>query len=392
MAYGLIVFGLFAASQLIRYFMQPDVLYPDFYGLWSFARFVQTHTPAAIYDDAALTRYQVELDAGFTGHYPFLYPPPFLLLLWPLGQMSYAAARIIWIIVSLAAFLAAVCGRDWTRILALATILAPATVVCTVYGQNGLISAALMIAGVCMARSRPILAGTLFGALIYKPQFGLLIPVALAAAGLWRAVAAAALTATTVAVASTLAFGTAMWPAWIAAARAVSGVGGEDRVHLDRLMPTVAAAARRLGGAPEVANAIQVLAAVIAAAVVWRCWRRRAGLATDLSLPVATFLATPYGFGYDLPMVAAAVLLALDDWGRRFRSFAFVDLFIALLVMMLPAIFLSTLTIGAPLGVLFLAALLWRLAADGPGIAMDDVTNSPVWHDTNTLRSEACER
>jgi hypothetical protein len=392
MAYGLIVFALFAASQLVRYFLQPDVLYPDFYGLWSFARFAQTHTPAAIYDDEALARFQVELDAGFTGHYPYLYPPPFLLLVWPLGHLPYVAARFAWIVLSLVAVLVAVCGCRRKRALALATLLAPATVVCTVYGQNGLISAALMIAGVRMARNRPILAGVLFGALIYKPQFGILIPVALAAAGLWRAIAAAAVAATALALASILTFGAAMWPSWIAAARAVSTIGGEDRAHLDRLMPTVAAAARRLGGAPELANATQVFAALVAAAIVWRCWRRRVGLATDLSLPVATFLATPYGFGYDLPMVAAAVLLALDDWGRRFRSFAFADLLIALLVLMLPAIFLSTLTVGAPLGVLFLAALLWRLAVDGRGSAIKDVTGQSVWHDTTTLRGEARER
>jgi Glycosyltransferase family 87 len=42
---------------------------------------------------------------------------------------------------------------------------------------------------------RPTAAGILFGLLIYKPQFGLMVPFVLAATGRWRAFAAAAATA-----------------------------------------------------------------------------------------------------------------------------------------------------------------------------------------------------
>ena len=45
-----------------------------------------------------------------------------------------------------------------------------------------------------MLDRRPLVAGMLFGLLAYKPQFGLMIPLALAAGGRWRRFAAAAAT------------------------------------------------------------------------------------------------------------------------------------------------------------------------------------------------------
>jgi hypothetical protein len=42
---------------------------------------------------------------------------------------------------------------------------------------------------------RPYLAGSLFGLMIFKPQLGLLLPVALIAGRQWRVFAAAAATA-----------------------------------------------------------------------------------------------------------------------------------------------------------------------------------------------------
>jgi len=234
--------------------------------------------------------------------------------------------------------------------------------VCIVYGQSGLLTGALMIGGVRLARSRPVLAGILFGALICKPQLGVLIPIALVGAGLWSAIAAAAATAMLLVAGSVLLFGWAMWPAWARNAQAVLGLDAADRARLDTLMPTVSAAARHLGAPASLASILQVAAALAAATIVWRCWRRAGTQASDATLPVATVLATPYAFGYDLPMVAAASLLALEDWGRRHGSFSFGALLTVLLVLSLPIVFLSTLRFGAPLAVILHAALLWRLA------------------------------
>jgi len=81
-------------------------------------------------------------------------------------------------------------------------------------GQKGLLSAALLGGALAVLDRRPIVAGFLFGLLAYKPQFGLMIPLALAAGGHWRSFAAAAATIALLAVGAPAAFGPDVWRAF----------------------------------------------------------------------------------------------------------------------------------------------------------------------------------
>ena len=49
------------------------------------------------------------------------------------------------------------------------------------HGHNGFLTAALFGSGLPLLPTRPVHAGALLGLLAYKPQYGLLIPLALAA-------------------------------------------------------------------------------------------------------------------------------------------------------------------------------------------------------------------
>ena len=62
------------------------------------------------------------------------------------------------------------------------------------HGQNGFLTAALFGRALAMLDRGPLLAGILFGLLVYKPQYGLMIPLVLVASGRWRCFAAAAAT------------------------------------------------------------------------------------------------------------------------------------------------------------------------------------------------------
>jgi arabinofuranan 3-O-arabinosyltransferase len=59
-----------------------------------------------------------------------------------------------------------------------------------------------------------VLAGLLIGCLTWKPQFGMLLPVALAASHRWRTFVSAAVMAVLLGGASIAAFGTAGWEAF----------------------------------------------------------------------------------------------------------------------------------------------------------------------------------
>src|SRR6266850_1968223 len=74
----------------------------------------------------------------------------------------------------------------------------------------------LFIAALLMLTRQPLLSGTLFGLLAYKPQFALVIPIALLASNQWRAIAAAAATIMALSVLSVATFGTEIWYAFAA--------------------------------------------------------------------------------------------------------------------------------------------------------------------------------
>ena len=280
----------------------------DFYALWTSAVVAHDGAPLLNYDADALHEKQVALGMNSHGYNPFPYPPTLLLALAPLGGLPMPVAYAIWMIPAALAYgLAMTAGRwrDWRWLCGAA--LAPATGITIISGQTGFLSGALMLGGFRLAAARPVLAGVLFGLLAYKPQLGLLVPVALVAAGLWRSVLSAAATVALCGLVSSLVFGFAAWPTWLHALRDYA-----DRFPpVFELMPTIEASLLRLGAPKLLAEFLQFATAAPVAAIVWSAFRRgvtRQGIALVL---LGTFLATPHAFNYDMPMTTAAVLLYL---------------------------------------------------------------------------------
>jgi alpha-1,2-mannosyltransferase len=185
----------------------------DFIALWSYAKIASAHPVAELYDFATLHARQLALGMDPSDQAPFPYPPMFIVLLWPLSLLPYDVAYLVWIVGTLALFVWAVVGTcSRLPLCVFGAIVAPASATTIASGQSGFLAAALIISGVRLAGSRPILGGILIGILSYKPQFGFLVPIALASAGFWRAFAAASATTIGLAVLATLAFGWAVWP------------------------------------------------------------------------------------------------------------------------------------------------------------------------------------
>src|SRR4029079_4113072 len=179
----------------------------DFVNYWS-AAFLAWHGRAIeIYNAPAFHAFQQSIVGPHVGGFHYSYPPTALLLTAPLGFMPYAVCLAFWLIAGWLVFYAALRAampQGRALLFALAT---PAVFVNTVNGQNGTWTAALFGGGLMLLERWPVLAGVLFGLLIYKPHLGLRIPVALLAGRQWRATAAAAATVLTVIVLTTLCFG-----------------------------------------------------------------------------------------------------------------------------------------------------------------------------------------
>ena len=326
--------GLLAAYDLayLLVWSRQDGLarWADFLALWSFARFAATTPAQLLYDPAALGVFQHALLPGLTGLYPDPYPPSILLILSPLRGLAVPAAYAVFVLGTLGFYLA-VCASGTLRRLAL--LLAPTTLLAAITGQSGFLAAGLLTAGLAQAHRRPWLAGVLLGLLTYKPQLGLLVPIALLAAGAWRAIGATCATFALLVMTSSALFGWSVWPRWVASIPLHGALFEANRPQLQHLMPTAYAALRDAGAGAVAAWIGQAAFCMIAIVGTWRAWRGGGSARAVSAVQLGSLLATPYAFAYDLPLLTAAVLA--EAW-RADRPFGALVLACAALAVFLP--------------------------------------------------------
>jgi hypothetical protein len=234
----------------------------------------------------------------------------------------------------------------------------PAVFVNLGHGHNGFLTAALIGAALAVLDRRPVLAGILFGLLAYKPQFGLLVPLALVATARYRSFAAACATVAALLVITTLAFGPPVWEAFFASlhfTRTVVLEAGETGWHK---IQSVFALVRMWGGPIALAYAVQSAATLaLAVAVVW-LWRLKVDFALKAAvLVIAAILATPYSLDYDMTALAPAIAFLAVHGSRHgfapYEKAALAALWFAPLIARTVAE-----AVGLPLGVLAMAAVL----------------------------------
>jgi hypothetical protein len=198
----------------------------DFVSFFAAGRLATDGTPALAYDHAAhYAAEQAATEPGVPYNY-FYYPPVFLLVCVALARLPYLVAFAAFQMGTLVPCLLVVRRilheRGWAVLLPLLAF--PPVYFTLGTGQNAFLTATLFGAATLLVDRRPALAGVLFGALCYKPHFGLLIPVALIAAGRWRVIAAAAATVGGLIGLSAAVFGWDVWPAFLDAAAGARGV------------------------------------------------------------------------------------------------------------------------------------------------------------------------
>ncbi|MFD0949221.1 glycosyltransferase family 87 protein [Paraperlucidibaca wandonensis] len=127
------------------------------------------------------------------------------------GLAPYSIALTLYRLSGLIAFILAVSAPHYKRSVILLLIIAPMTSFNIIIGQNGLISAALLIGGLRLLSYHPSLAGVLFGLLAFKPIIGLLIPLLLLIRKDWSAFISASLTVVASALLPILLWGPEVW-------------------------------------------------------------------------------------------------------------------------------------------------------------------------------------
>jgi arabinofuranan 3-O-arabinosyltransferase len=270
---------------------------------------------AAIYLPAAFIKAQEAIvGAGHVLFSNWPYPPTYFLILAPLAILPYIPAFFAWGLVTTLGY-AAIIGMIVRRRQAISVALAsPLAAWNFIAGQSGALTAALLGAALLNLERRPALAGVFIGCLGYKPQWGILIPVALVAAGEWRAIAGAAAATALLAGVSIAAFGIGPWiefPRAMLAQANLTLFAASDRWGL---LQSVYGLIRYLHGGDRIAWLGQGLTTVGVAVIVCLVWRSRARYALKAAvLSTAALLATPYAFAYDLAAIGVPVAFLAKD-------------------------------------------------------------------------------
>jgi Glycosyltransferase family 87 len=236
------------------------------------------------------------------------YPPFFFAVAFLVAALPYAWGLALWLAASLAAYLAtirAILPRSQTLLIATAF---PAVFVNIGHGQNGFLTAALLGGALQLLDRRPWIAGVLIGLLAYKPQFGVLIPIALLASQRWSSIVAAIATVAALVAISFATLGAGVWHAFIDSMNFTQTVVLEQGGTGWEKIQSAFSAARNWGADIKTAYAIQTgLAVMLAGTLAW-LWHGDAAFELKASaLATASLLATPYVLDYDLVVLAVAI-------------------------------------------------------------------------------------
>jgi arabinofuranan 3-O-arabinosyltransferase len=300
-------------------------VYTDFTNAFAAGLHALRSDTATLYIPAeALKAQDALVGAGNSFHSTWPYPPTFFLILAPLAILPYVIAFLAWNAVTLLAYIAVVYFIV-RRPPAIALVLAsPFTVMNIMVGQMGFLTASLLGASMLFLDRRPGIAGLFIGCLTYKPQFGILLPLALAAFRQWKAFTSTIGTTALLIAASITAFGIESWEAFPRELfeQASLNLSADPELINPRFsqrdywvgLQTIYGLIRTLGGNAAPAWFAQGITTCAAAIIVWLVWRSPARYSLKAAtLSAAALVATPYAHAYDLVAIAIPVAFLARD-------------------------------------------------------------------------------
>ncbi len=330
----------------------------DFSNVYAAGTLIWQGRPAEAYEPALQHAAEKAVFGGReVPFYGWHYPPFFFAIAFVVAAVPYAWGLAVWLAASFAAYLAAIRAilpRPETLLIAAAF---PAVFVNIGHGQNGFLTTALLGGALHLLDRRPWIAGVLVGLLAYKPQFGVLIPIALLAGGRWSTIGAAVVTVAALLAVSFVTLGGGVWHAFADSMNFTQTVVLEQGTTGWEKIQSVFSALRMWGASVHAAYTVQItLALVLAASLAW-LWQSDAAFELKAAgLATASLLATPYVLDYDLVVLAVAIAFFVKHGlSRGFRDYE-ISLLAAAWIVPLLSRGIAGVT-GIPLGLLVMLAL-----------------------------------
>lgn len=305
----------------------------DFISFWAAGRLVLSGDVLGAYDIDTHRAVQLAI-VEFDGLLPFAYPPLFLFLVIPFALLPYSIAAIVWVAISLALYLLA--ARRFSPSSGWTAAAYPPVLINGLMGQNGLLTGAIFIFGATLMKRHPFKAGLVLGCLVIKPHLGILMPLAFAAGGHWRAFMGAAVSSAGLALLGLLVFGIEAYAAFLEQLPLFSSIASEGHVGWHKMV-SVYASLSLAGAIPTLAWGAHILVGCAAALAVFMAWRGNSEIEAKMAMLAAgSVLVSPYLYLYDtvlllLPFVwlarngedwrvlgllwAIPFVVALQNWG-----------------------------------------------------------------------------
>jgi hypothetical protein len=312
--YARVLFYVNLAAMVGWIVLSPEGLDPlhrplgtDFLSFYAASKLALAGHPELVYNIADHAAAERATFGGVQLRYSiFFYPPLYLLICLPLALVPYLSALAVWLVTTGYA-----CWRmiqsllgDAGKGLALVILAFPGVFLTISHGQNAFLTTAIFGMAILSLDRRSALAGVFFGLLAFKPQLGLMIPVALLATGRWRTFLATGCTVAAFAVATLAAFGAGTWQAFFSASRLARQALEQDWVGVEKMQSSFAAV-RLLHGGLGLAYGVQAVVTLAASAILILIVRKRPGATAEgATLATASLLATPFLLDYDLMLLA----------------------------------------------------------------------------------------
>jgi len=300
-------FGVFATG--------PEPLGGDFISFYAASKLALTGHAADAWNPAAHAIAEDNLFRGTHGYLAFFYPPPYLLVCWPLALLPYGWSAVIWMTGTTALALGLLRAffhrlRPEGAIPLVVMLAFPAVWINIGCGQNGAVTLAILAGGFLLMDRRPVVAGLILGLMVIKPQLAVALPFVLGGAALadpkrWKTFFATGFSALALCGIAWLAVGQAGYMAFFANSAYAREVLNQGLVD-PALMQSLYAGLRVLNVPVSTAYVMQGLLSVgVLATAGYIAFRYRpTGLALGALAVSATVLATPFLLDYDLLITA----------------------------------------------------------------------------------------
>ncbi|SDR55036.1 glycosyltransferase family 87 protein [Paraburkholderia tuberum] len=315
----LLIYVLVPAVQVFRENWRHQLSFGnnarDYIAFWSASHLALQGHAAHVYSAKLLGAVEKAVLPDLKGTLPWLYPPTFLLFLYPAALLPYEPSAWLFFGLTLIAFVVAINSIVPGKISALLALAFPGVIISALSGQNGLLTASLMGSGLALLPRRSVWAGVSLGLLCIKPHLAVLIPLALICSRSWRTLVVTGSIAAVLSAISVGLFGVETLAAFVHSMGEIQGIVISDSKLLPRI-PTFFALARQLSMPAAAAYALQAASASLAVASVVYVWSRPA--AHELraaTLVCATLAFTPYLYDYDLTWYGLVIA-----WYGRFGS------------------------------------------------------------------------